>query len=132
MPLPDPDAMDTQADRSRSNKNNWHTKGRTSTTTPDTETMRKEGRCFTCQKQGHLAKNCPDKAKNKAKTPAKARVVEVEDSDDDKTSETSVEEPLTWDAYFRMGRTLPEEDKIMIVRKAAEAQEGLGAPEMDF
>ena len=130
MPLPDPNATDMQADRSRFNNNNWRTKGRASTTTPDTETMHKEGRYFTCQKQGHLAKNCPDKAKNKAKTSAKASVVEVEDSDDDNTSKTS--EPLTWESYFRMGRTLPEEDKLMIGRKAAKAQEGAGGPEMDF
>ena len=94
--------------------------------------MRKEGGCFTCQKQGHLEKNCPDKAKNEAKTPIKARVVEVEDSDDDNTSETSFKEPLTWESYSCLGRTLPDEDKLMIVRKVAEAEQGAEGPEMDF
>ena len=132
MPLPDPNTMDTWADRSRSNNNNWHTKGRTSTMTPDTETLCKKGCCFICQKQGHLANKCPDKAKNKAKTPVRARVVEVEDSDDDDKSETFIKEPLTWESYSHLGRTLPDEDKLMIVRKVAEAEQGAEGTEMDF
>ena len=100
--------------------------------TPDTETLRKEGCCFTCQKQGHLANKCPDKAKNKAKTPVEARVVEVEDSDNDDKSETFIKEPLTWESYSHLGRTLPDKDKLMIVRREAKAEQGAEGTEMDF
>jgi hypothetical protein len=132
MPLPNPNAMDTRADRSRSNK----TKGRASTTAPkkDSDTLRKEGCCFTCEKQGHLANKCPDKAKKgKDKAPVKARVVETEESDNDTKSDTSsIKEPLDWKTFHRMGRTLPEGDKLIIIRKAAEAEQGSEDPELDF
>ena len=92
--------------------------GRAGTTEPDKdiEKLRKEGRCFTCNKQGHISRNCPDKAKNKNKAPVKARSAEIEDSDEETKSETS--EPLNWDAYVRLGKTLRESDKLTIIRKA--------------
>jgi hypothetical protein len=73
MPTPDPNAMDTHADRSRSYsnfRNKKRTLGRVSTTKEDPDIQRKEGRCFTCNKQGHLARNCPDKPTDKRKTKA--------------------------------------------------------------
>ena len=125
--------MDTRADRSRSNNNrNQRTKGRAGTTDPDKdiEKLRKEGRCFTCSKQGHISRNCPDKARNKTKAPVKARIAETEESDEETKSEIS--EPLNWDAYVCLGRTLKESDKLTIIRKAVEVEQGKEDPDLDF
>ena len=92
------------------------------TETPDknTETQHKEGRCFTCNKQGHVSKVCPDK-KGKSKTSVKVWAAETEeDSDEESTAETS--QPMTMDKYIEIGRTLKEEDKISLIRKAVIAQ----------
>ncbi len=43
----------------------------------DAEKCRKEGQCFTCNKQGHISRNCPDK---KNKPQVKACKAETEDS----------------------------------------------------
>ena len=125
--------MDTRADRSRSNNNrNQRTKGHAGTTDPDKdiEKLRKEGRCFTCNKQGHISRNCPDKAKNKNKAPVKARIAETEESSEEIKSETS--EPPDWDAHVRLGRTLKESDKLTIIRKAAEVEQGKEDPDSDY
>ena len=67
----DPNAMDMSAGRSRSFKPK--TQGHTANITADaTEVQHKEGHCFTCNKQGHISKNCPDKQKKKDKAPVKA------------------------------------------------------------
>ena len=69
MPSPGPDQMDTRADRSQSK---WHgnqqARGR-ATTMEDPETQCKEGCCFTCNLQGHVACNCPKKPKEKKHPP---------------------------------------------------------------
>ena len=71
LPIPDSNAMDTRADRTRSYFRNKGSKGRTGTTKEDPDKQRQDGRCFTCNKQGHLAKNCPDKPwKDKGKVKA--------------------------------------------------------------
>src|SRR3981081_748365 len=46
----DPDAMDTSAGVARK-----------ATTEAEKQKHRQEGRCYECSKQGHLARNCPDK-----------------------------------------------------------------------
>ena len=134
MLSPGPNQMDTRADRTHSFKRNNQAKGRTSTTTPkkDSDQLCKEGCCFTCEKQGHLANKCPDKAKSKA--PVKARAVEAEESDedDDHKSETSTEESTAWGAFIKTGQSLPEADKIKVVQMAAEQEQGQGDPEWDF
>jgi hypothetical protein len=48
LPLRDPDAIDTSAVA-------WK-----ATTEAEKEKCKKEGQCFECGKQGHLAWNCPD------------------------------------------------------------------------
>ena len=83
--------MDTHTDRSRSYSKNKGSKGRASSTKEDPETQRREGRCFTCNKQGHLARNCPDKpAKTSDKGKVKARTAETEpiDSEDEAEPQT--------------------------------------------
>ena len=86
LPAIDQNAMDTRADRSRSYSKNKGSKGRTSSTKEDPETQCREGHCFTCNKQGHLARNCLDKpAKTSDKGKVKARTAETEpiDSEDE-------------------------------------------------
>jgi hypothetical protein len=122
MPTPDPDKMDTCTDRSRSYSNFWNKKktlGHVSTTKEDPETQRKEGRCFTCNKQGHLARNCPDKPTKKRKT--KARTAEVMDSET--ITETPTEE-MDPETYVRLGKSLNKEDKLTILKMAIEAERG--------
>jgi hypothetical protein len=58
------DAMDTSA---RFRSKFQRTKGRTGTTKPDPDTQRKEGRCFHCNKQGHVSRNCPDRSESNSK-----------------------------------------------------------------
>ena len=98
MLSPDPNTMDTQADRNRSaNWNHW-TQGRASTTAPkDVEQQHAEGCCFTCNKQGHISWNCLDKPtdnktnkppfqKKKAKA-CQATIIDEETSDEETTYE---------------------------------------------
>ena len=123
MPTLNPNAMDTCADQSRNSNRGQKTRGRvvaTETPNKNTETQRKEGRCFTCNKQGHVSKVCPDK-KGKSKTSVKVQAAETEkDSDEESTAETP--QPMTMDKYIEIGRTLKEEDKISLIRKAVIAQ----------
>jgi hypothetical protein len=35
--------------------------------------LRKEGKCFLCEKQGHLAQDCPKKRQNPSQKPAQVR-----------------------------------------------------------
>ena len=115
MPLPHPDAMDTQADRNRSVNQSCRTQGRASATNPkDVEQLRKEGCCFTCNKQGHISQNCPDKpAKdkptNQKKKNSKARQANIDDHETSDEEDYGSPENNTW---VRKGQTLTEEEKI--------------------
>ena len=115
MPTLNPNAMDTHADRTRQNNKGQKTRGRVvATETPDKDTQWKEGRCFTCNKQGHVSKKCPDK-KGKSKAPVKAHTAETEeDSDDDNVTEPDNNQPITMDQYIKLGKTLKEEDKSLL------------------
>ena len=79
MPSCDPNTMDMSVGKSRSFKPK--TQGCTANVTADAaEVQCKEGCCFTCNKQGHISKNCPDKQKKKDKALVKAHKAETEDS----------------------------------------------------
>jgi len=122
LPLPDPNAMDTRADRFRSKKNS--ARGRTTTTTPkDKDKQHAEGRCYTCNKQGHMSRNCPeDKGKPKKDKASKSRKAETEDSGDESLSDASDDES---EAFVRLGQSLKDKDKVAILRRAIEAEEGV-------
>ena len=132
MPSHDPNAMDMSVGRSRSFKPK--TQGHTANVTADAaEIQRKEGRCFTCNKQGHISKNCPDKQKKKDKALVKACKAETKDSGAKGDGESSDEEKsISPDAYIRMGRGLKEKDKIAIVKMAIDVEQGKGGPDVDF
>jgi hypothetical protein len=49
---------------------------RKAVTEADKQKHRSEGRCFECSKQGHIARNCPDR-KIKARTAAVTTIQEV-------------------------------------------------------
>jgi hypothetical protein len=136
MPTPDADAMDTCADRNRSWNQNKGTRGRVSTTAPatskDTEKQHAEGRCFTCNKQGHIARNCPDK-KDKPKMPnkpkAQARKVETEVSRSDADSEPEADDP---DSFIKRTRALKEDHKLEIMCMTIAADKGEEGSDQDF
>ena len=133
MLSPGPDQMDTRADRSRSKwRGNQQARGR-ATITEDPETQRKEGRCFTCNLQGHIACNCSKKPKEKKQTPpTKGRKAKAGDSDSESESEVAsvhgASATVKWDKdlFWQMVAVAPEEDRVEAVRKAAatEGEEG--------
>jgi hypothetical protein len=127
----DLDAMDTRANRSRSsNRNKFRgSKGRTTTTKEDPETQCKEGHCYSCNKQGHIARNCPAKASSdKGKVKACSAATEADSSD---------EEPPSFEteggirSMIKRGRALDEEKKLSITRMIAE-NENMEGDEQDF
>jgi hypothetical protein len=135
MPTPNPNAMDTRADRSRVFNKNRRTKGRAGTTTTDPiEKQCKEGCCFTCGKQGHIARVCPDKDKDKkGKAPVKSRKAQTEDSGAEGDGESSEEEETASPAvaFVRLGRSMKEADKLTILKMAVDAEQGKEV-ELDF
>ena len=140
MPSPDPNTMDTQAVRNRSANRNHRTQGRASATAPkDVDQQRAEGRCFTCNKQGHISWNCPDKpADTKTNKPpfqkkkVKARQAAIEDEEISDDEDIDYRDPNI-NACVCKGQTLKTESKETIVRRAWEAETGmLVGPEADF
>ena len=95
----------------------------------DPETQHKEGCCFTCNLQGHLACNCPKKPKEKKQTPlTKGRKAEAEDSKSNAESVHGASATVKWDKdlFWQMVTVAPEEDRVEAVRRAAatEGEEG--------
>ena len=93
---------------------------------PDPNQQRQQGRCFTCNWQGHIAKNCSNKPKQKPKTPpTKARQAEAEDSDTESNVSSvhsaSAKATVKWDKdlFYQMVAVAPEEDKVEVVQRAA-------------
>ena len=84
----------------------------------DPGTQHKEGCCFTCNKQGHLAHNCPQKPKEKRQTPPlKGRQAEAEDSRSRSKSKAesihSTSATVKWDKdlFYQMVAVTPEDLK---------------------
>ena len=132
LPTLDPNAMDTCTDRSHSYFKNKGSKGHASSTKEDPEMQRKEGHCFTCNKQGHLARNCLDKpTKNLDKGKVKARTAEAKPGDSkDEAKPQTIEEKAR--AVIRFGRSMKEEEKIDFLMRVIEADKGAEGEDMDF
>ena len=127
LPISDSHAMDTRADRTHSYIRNRGSKGRASTTKEDPDKQRQEGCCFTCNKQGHLARNCPDKPwKDKGKVKACTAETETGDSDDIAT----LDDEAT--ILYQQARAMKEESKIRFVQMATEAEQGTEGDGLDF
>ena len=125
--IPDSNAMDTRTDRTHSYFRNNGSKGRTSTTKEDPDKQCQEGRCFTCNKQGHLAKNCPDKPwKDKGKVKACTAKTDNRDSDDIAT----LEDEAT--ILYKQARTMKEESKIRFIQMAIKVEQGTEGDGLDF
>ena len=117
--------MDTRTDRTCSYFRNKGSKGHAGTTKEDPVKQRQEGHCFTCNKQGHLAKDCPDKPwKDKGKV--KAHTAETDDGD----SHTTPEEEIK--ALIQQGSLMEEESKIKLLQMAIEVDKGAEGEDMDF
>ena len=126
---------DTCADRSRNTNRGQKIRGQVVATeaSKDTKTQHKEGHCFTCNKQGHISRQCPDnKGKSKSKQLVKAHATETEDSDNKSLTDVPEEGKMTWDKYVDLGKTLTEDDKITIIRRVAKAQDSEEGDEAGF
>ena len=132
LPTLDLNAMDTRADRSHSYSKNKGSKGCASSTKEGPETQCKEGRCFTCNKQGHLAQNCLDKpTKNSDKGKVKAHIAETKPCDsEDEAEPQTIEEKAR--AVIQLGRSMEEEEKIDFLMRVIEVDKGAEGEDMDF
>ena len=120
MSLPCPDAMDSWADRNHSANINHRTQGRAGTTaSKDVEQLCKEGHCFTCNKQGHISQNCPDKlADNKPTNPKKNSKACQANIDDDETSDGEDYRSPELNTWVCKGKTLTKDQKVAIINRA--------------
>ncbi|KAH9059455.1 hypothetical protein EDB83DRAFT_2520577 [Lactarius deliciosus] len=110
MPSPNPNAMDTQADCTQSSWNRNKTKARTSITNSSNsrEDQMKTGCCFTCNKQGHLSRNCPDKPDIMVKkSQAKARTAKADEDVEEDDTESSYQES-GFDKFIKQNLVLNE------------------------
>jgi hypothetical protein len=119
------DTMDTSA---RSRSKFQRTKGRTGTTKPDPDTQCKEGRCFHCNKQGHVSRNCPDRSDSKKKktsikgrTAKSNRSTSSSDADDSSSREESDREV---DSFLKQAKALKTQNQLHILQMAIEAEKG--------
>jgi hypothetical protein len=123
------DAMDTSA---RSRSKFQRTKGRTGTT--KTDTQRKEGRCFHCNKQGHESRNCPnrrDPNSKKKKTSNKGHAAKAKTSTSSASSSNAgvssseeEESDREVDSFLREAKALKTKDQLHILQMAIEAERG--------
>jgi len=94
---------------------------RKATTDKEKEEYRRTGRCFHCGKQGHLARDCPSK-------PARARTIQIEDSQSTTSSNNS--SFITTPSLAARVARLTEEDRRAFMdemRSLGEDMDFLGA-----
>ncbi len=139
MPTPNPNAMDTHANRTQSN-NNWRkgTKGHATNTEDETKDWHKKVQCYGCNQFRHLKRDCPKKDK-KGKKPVKARVAETdaEDAEEEFEKGSLLEEltsgtedvPPALISFLKSGRALLEDEKFYLMRRHTE---GKLPKELDF
>src|SRR6266571_3804865 len=139
MPTPNPNAMDTHTDRTRSN--NWKkgTRGCTANAEEEFTNWRKTVECYNCHKKGHIQRFCPNKKDEKGKKPVKARVAETDAEEiKEEFEEGSLLKELTSGtedvppaliSFLKSGRALPEDEKFYLMRRHAE---GRLPKELDF
>ncbi len=137
MLTPNPNAMDTRADRTRSN--NWKkgTKGCTASTEEESTNWRKMVECFNCHQKGHIQHFCPNKDKDKkGKKPVKARVAETDAEEEfeeggllEELTSGTEDIPPALISFLKSGRALPEDEKFYLMRRHAE---GTLPKELDF
>ncbi len=107
LPTRDPNAMDTSATT------------RKAITKADKEKYRKEGWCFECDKQGHIARNCPSKKTHvrTTRTPNTSEMASV-------ISETPTEETSTMSIASQISKLTNEErDKLIAAMQGFEEGE---------
>ena len=99
------------------------------------EQLCKEGCCFTCNKQGHIFRNSPDKpADNKSTNQKKknSKACQVNIDDHETSDEEDYGSPKN-NAWVHKGQTLTEEEKITIINRAIAVQTGMEVgSEVDF
>ena len=86
---------------------------------PDVKTQGKEGHCFTCNHQGHIANKCPDKdKKGKAKPKVKACAAEMEEEDDEASDTESFITKLldNMKQWVKIGRAMSNEHKAVTMQ----------------
>jgi Retrotransposon gag protein len=95
----DPNAMDTSADTIRK-----------AVTDADKLKHRQEGRCYECSKQGHVARNCPDRK-------PRARKTEVEDVNETKAATGKVENLDDGETLADYALKLSDDSREAFIRK---------------
>ena len=96
----DPDAMDTTPGRARARRIDADER---------TELM-KAGKCFTCKKQGHLSRDCPQRPPRRQQTNARASTSKIEDVNSDDEEPTKV----------RSSKKKPSASEIMEILREAD------------
>ena len=96
----DPDAMDTTPGHARARKIDADER---------TELMR-TGKCFTCKKQGHLSRDCPQRPPRRQQNNARASTSKIEDVNSDDEEPTKV----------RSGKKKPSTSEIMEILREAD------------
>ena len=96
----DPNAMDLTPGRTRA---------RAAPTEEEQVTLRKEGRCFNCKKQGHIGRNCPLKAGG-------SKVRSGETTEDTDQTQSSIKR-LTADELINIVRGMDDGEKDKMIQE---------------
>jgi hypothetical protein len=95
---------------------------RKATTEAEKEQHRKDGRCFNCSMQGHIAKNCPLKKRTQART---TRDDKETAKDESKTTPVSIKELKPSDLAVLL-RGYTDEENAEFVKAMTDAGEEAG------